>query len=64
MPFHFNAKDVVVSGGTFNDVGRDMHTSTTNHTDSHDVKVNSDNVTTRTYGNITGVLTVFSVRTF
>ena len=55
MPFYFNATNIAVSGGTFNDVGRDMHTSTNNHTDSHDVKVKSDNVSMRTSGNITGV---------
>jgi hypothetical protein len=55
MPFHFNAgSGVTVNGGTFTDVGRDMNVSHYNQSDSHDVKVNSDNVSSRTYGNITG----------
>lgn len=49
MPFHFNAEGVSISGGMFNDVGGDMHISSS---DAYDVKVNSDNTFSKTYGDI------------
>jgi hypothetical protein len=65
MPFHFNMENsITVNDGTFNDVGRDMNVSKYRQTDSHDVEVNLDNVSSRTYCNIAGASILSSICTF
>ena len=54
MPFRFGEADVTINDGSFTDVAGNMRVSSSNHTDSHDVKVNSDNVSLKTYDNING----------